>query len=189
MTVFDNIRYFDILEKRKGGKIMNRISMVLFLLMMVCVSDVYTQSIEDEIESLRGLKGVWIVIENLEPDIEKDGLKRDQIQTDIKLKLWLAGIKVLTKEEWVNEPGRPYLYVRIGSLKDESELFYAYCTELSLCQDVYLDRNTKINIIAETWSTLVVGLVGKDRVVDFIRDNTKDLVDEFISDYLSVNPK
>ena len=39
--------------------------MVLFLLMMVCVSDVDAQSQEDENESLRGIKNVRVLIESL----------------------------------------------------------------------------------------------------------------------------
>ena len=59
---------------------------ILFLFTMVCTSDVFAQRDENKIESLRGLKGVHVLIESLDKDIEEDGLKKSQIQTDVELK-------------------------------------------------------------------------------------------------------
>ncbi len=50
-------------------------------------------------ESLRGIPGVYVLIEHLNPDAESDGLTRTQLRTDVELKLRLAGIKVFTREE------------------------------------------------------------------------------------------
>lgn len=85
--------------------------LVLFLLISPCA---YAQD-DFQIESLRGLKGVLVLVEALKPEIEADGLRRDSIQTDVELKLRLAGIKVLTEEECLKEPGCPWLYVYINA--------------------------------------------------------------------------
>ena len=157
--------------------------------MMVCVSDGFAQANKLRAESLRGLKSVGVVIRDLNSDIKRDGLNKELIQTDVESKLRLAGIKILSIREWLNEPGSPHLGVWVNSSKkDESRLLYAYTIEVSLSQSVYAKRNKEIVFIAETWSVEDVGLVEEDKV-NSIRDSVNDLVDKFINDYLSVNPK
>lgn len=169
---------------------MNKILMVLFLLMLVCFSDVFTQHKSKlENESLRGLKGVYVLIEVLDPDTEEDGLRKSQIQTDVELKLRLAGIKVLTEEERFKETGAPFLYVAINILRRDSGLSYVFFTNVSFQQLVCLVRNKNIYVFAKTWDEGVLGHGGIGNIANFIRDSVKDKVDIFINDYLSVNPK
>ena len=68
-------------------------------------------------ESFRGLQGIYVSAERLDPRIEKDGLTDDQIRTDVVSQLRLAGIKVLSKKEWFDTEGSPYLYVNVNILK------------------------------------------------------------------------
>ena len=161
---------------------------MLFLFTMVCASGVYAQVYDGDIESLRGLKGVYVMIGDLKPDIEEDRLEKEQIQTDVELKLRLAGIKVLTREEYEKELGRPYLYVSGISMKREIGS-HVFNTQVELVQQVQLTRNTKISLTTKTWSTSDIGYVGEKDVANYVRDAIKDGVDEFINDYLSVNPK
>jgi hypothetical protein len=48
-------------------------------------------------ESLRGLHGVYVLVEDLRPEVEQAGLTVAMIRTDAELKLRLAGIRVLTQ--------------------------------------------------------------------------------------------
>ncbi len=165
---------------------MYKILMVLFLLIP---SSVLAQT-DSEVESLKGLKGVNVLVEVLNPDIEADGLSIDNIQTDVELKLRLAGIKVLTRQEMLKEPGSPYLYVNVNSHKIESGT-YSFNIMVSLKQGVYLECDSSIRIFGvTTWNNATIGGVTRlQNVSNFIRDGIKDFVDEFINDYLSVNPK
>lgn len=158
----------------------------VFLVFLIFGSFVHSGD-KDELESLRGLKGIYVLIENLPADIEeKGGLTKDQIRTDIELKLRLAGIKVVSREERSTIPGWPCLYVNINPMKRKTELVvYAIQTELS--QEVFLERNPNIQIKAITWSRGMIGTVGEAKLSQ-IRTSLKDLIDEFINDYLSVNP-
>ena len=170
-----------------------KVLVILFLFTMVCASDVFAQLPSAEVESLRGIKGAYVIILDLEPDIEKDGLRKDQIKTDVELKLRLAGIKGGAKNsngvEWLlKEPGGLWLQVSVGSIKLEIGS-YIYDVAVVLHQMVYLERNTKIKISAETWRRDYFGIVGENEVADVIRNSIKDLMDEFINDYLTVNPK
>ncbi len=165
------------------------VKMIFVSLMVVILSSMaYAQSSKNDIECLRGLKGVYVLVENLLSDIEADGLHKADIQTDVEWKLRLAGIKVLAKEEQLEEPGSPYLYINVNSKKLDVGL-YAFSISIRLKQKVFLARNLKPNVyFATTWNMDLVGTVGEQKV-DNIRNFVKDNVDDFINDYLSVNPK
>jgi hypothetical protein len=46
-------------------------------------------------ESLRDLKGVYVSVESLSPEIQKDGLTKDSVRKDVVLMLRKAGIIIL----------------------------------------------------------------------------------------------
>ena len=62
-----------------------------------------------------------------------------------------------------------------------------YGVRTDLLQEVTLKRNPNIQITAITWSRETIGTVGEVKISQ-IRTLLKDLIDEFINDYLSVNP-
>ena len=82
---------------------------VLFLLLALTLTLSYPLFAVNGISNratLRGLKGVGVLVEKLPREVEQEGLKRDQLQMEIEFKLRASGIKVLTKEEAFNTPGR-----------------------------------------------------------------------------------
>lgn len=137
-------------------------------------------------ETLKGLTGVLVLLEPLDPEIVKDGLSENQVHTDVKLKPRMSGIKVLTIPEWTAAPGRPCLLVTLTMLKNRG--LSAYLIEISLGQNVALARDAKIRLTTPTWRVEGVRIVGPDKIAS-IRDDIKDRVDKFINAYLSVNPK
>ena len=139
---------------------------------------------DTERESLRGLNGVYIFIDDLSPNLERAGLSKNQIQTDVELKLRLAGIKVLTREEWKKEKGVPYISVVIDASPQRQKEPFPVFIMVRLQQGVRLYRNSLLMHTA-TWEVLSNGVLSKEN----IRAGVKDLVDKFINDYLSVNPK
>jgi hypothetical protein len=134
------------------------------------------------------LKELAVLVEDLHPDIQQDGLEKNTIQTDVELKLRLAGIKVVPIKEVARTPGGQYLYVNVNSLRMEGLPLYAISVELELQQSVWLAREPKTNLPgATTWQISRVGGVGK-AAVSSMRDTIKDLVDGFVNDYLAANP-
>ena len=69
---------------------------------------------------LKGLKSVTVFVEELDEDIENQGLRISTFRTDVELKLRMAGIKVLRIEEWSKEPSNPSLYVNVSCFKNET---------------------------------------------------------------------
>ena len=171
-------------------RVLSKKLMIVLLFIMVFVTDVNAQELSEGVQSLKGIKGVFVIIEKLTPDIEKDGLTKNQIQTDVELKLRLAGIKVLTEEESFKEPGSPLLYITVNALKIEALSAYSFSIGVSLKQDVNLTRNSEIkNYHVATWGIEIVGFTAKNSVVNDIRDYVKNLEDMFLNDYLTANPK
>ena len=137
--------------------------------------------------TLKGLKGLYVVIEDLRPEVEQAGLTKSAIQTDVELKLRQAGISVLSREQWLNEPGWPYLYVNVN-VNPRSDYSWPYNILLELKQRVILSRDPTIDLNTTTWSVHAVGAYFKANIRD-LRNDIKDNVDLFINTYVSVNPK
>ena len=53
--------------------------------------------------SLRGLEGIYVIVEDLKPDVEEDGLTRRQIEVEVMKRLKTAGIKMLSEEAFIYE--------------------------------------------------------------------------------------
>jgi hypothetical protein len=148
---------------------------------------------EYTVESLRGLTGVGVSVESFSSEVkDKLPFDKNQIRADVELKLRKAGIKVLSDEERFNTPGMPFLYVRVQIIETSDVLpdllpVFGYNITVQLHQQVYLARNFEL-LFGTTWEKSVTGAVNI-RNVSTTRDRIKDFLDQFISDYLLVNPK
>jgi len=139
-------------------------------------SEMYVGNSEKR-ESLYGLERVCLVVEGLNPVIEKNGLLTSRLQTDVEEELSKAGIPVLPKERW---PTVPVLYVNVSAHKSDELFFYSISVELH--QLVTLARDPAIEIQAPTWNVGSVGSVGSANLYQ-IRGGVKKYIEEFISDY------
>ena len=167
------------------GAIMKKYKRSIFImvLMLVLSTSVFAGDIKSDRETLKNLKGVHVHVQDLNQDIEQAGLSKNQIRTDVELKLRLAGIKVLTLLEHYEGKGAPYLHIYLDSHKTEKGGF-VYSLSFGIIQEVRLVRNNTITD-AITWSISGVGYNN----IEGIRAHIKDRADKFINDYLSVNPK
>lgn len=156
----------------------------------VCISVLWATNKYDPRDALKGLQGVRVLVEKLTPEVEKYGLTSQQLQTDVELRLRQNGIRVLSGQEQFSTPGMPYLYVNVGiTMRDDIPLA-VFVISVELNQNVFLARDTTKLCIASTWDTKgVVGSVGLDKIETTIREDVIDNVDQFINDYLAVNPK
>ena len=146
--------------------------------------------VADDKASFKDLHGVGIVLEPLSPEVETAGLRQTDLQTDVELKLRLAGIPVLSRDEWTRTSGAPILYVNVNVFRSTTPDTWAFNIEADLSQDVKLVRSPAIIVPnATTWRTFVTGFAGHLVAVDYIRDSVKDQVDKFINAYLAMNPE
>jgi hypothetical protein len=144
-------------------------------------------------ESLKGLKGVEVLVEELNADLENLNLTMIQVQSEVEAKLSKAGVPVLSKEE--NEKSqplrKPYLYIRINACKLSSRReSIAYNIGIALNQQVTLRgyADSKKCFFAPTWYTSTVGAAGRKNIQDIL-DAVQNLADKFTDAYLKANPK
>ena len=154
----------------------------------VCVLAVVTLGVASRSVSaqdrrnLKGIDSVFVEVETLPNGASKLGLSEGIIQTDVEQKLRLAGLRVVTNQEGENVPGSPYLDVRLVAT-DPPE---AAAIEISLNQNVTLERNSAFAPEVETWAKI---LVIANPSGQSVRDKIQDLAADFLNDWLSVNPK
>lgn len=136
-------------------------------------------------DSLAGIQGIRVLIIGLQDDAKEDGLTEDALRVDVELRLRQAGIVVLSDEERRREPTLARLDIGINTLRSEG--LYAYSISVSLAQTVRL-LNGRLILGATTWDSGSVGMVGAKNLRR-VRESLGDKIDEFINDYLAVNPK
>lgn len=169
-----------------------RSAVVTLCLWSVCTSVSFAQPLEDSVqeelarETLQGLPGVAVTMEDIAADAEKDGLQESQLRADVEDKLRQAGIRVLSEAERLRTPGTPTLSVRVGTYKLGD--LYSLCIELSLLQATVLKREPHLERLTATWRARGVGSGGARRLHE-ARQVVAGYIDRFITAYLSVNPR
>ena len=139
-------------------------------------------------ESLRGIAGVAVIIEDVGSDASADGLSQDAIRTTVEQILRSKGIKVLTKVDKTRLGSAPYLYINVNTLKEELGL-YAYAVNVEFKQLVGLLSRKGAQAWGATWSASVVGAVGAESVGQIIADGIEPLIKDFANDFSSVNQR
>jgi len=137
--------------------------------------------------TLRGLQGVYVVVENPGPEAEQFGLTQADLQSDTELQLRQRGIKVLTNQESVRTPGFPYLYVATGFVLSGSESA-AIAVKVALMQRVVLERDPMLSCSAATWSVGYAATADAKQARQ-VRDSIRAGVSGFVNDYLAANPR
>jgi len=125
--------------------------------------------------TLKGITSVFVVVGNLDDNAKKIGLTEESIKTDVELKLLIAGMNFAT--DGFTVPGNTHLFVNVGVLPPLAA---------SIQVELLLQRNSEPVIGAMTWS-----LHGEitNPTLQGIRDLIKQLVDQFLNAWLSVNLK
>ena len=155
------------------------------LVSVILSAEVWGVSSEYERQTLRGLQGIWVVVEDLPPEVERRGLTREKILSDVEQKLRGAGIKLLNRNMCIVTPGRPQLYVNVRTFKPGEANGYAYYNSIDLRQVVDLERN-QLRTFSPTWSRYSAGIVSENQL-DLIRDDMRQMVDVFVDTWLTVN--
>jgi hypothetical protein len=139
--------------------------------------------------SLKGLHGVFVLVEDLNPPEEQAGLKAADIQSDAEEKLRLAGIPLLNKAQSVITPGMPTLYISVSVASSATSDFWPFNIDVDLEQNATLTRNAEVFVpTAITWHVGAIGGVAKSDIPS-IRDRVRAQVDRFVRAFLAVNPK
>ena len=136
-------------------------------------------------DTLRGLKGVMVFIEDIDTDVENHGLTKGLLKKEVESRLRQADILVLTRDEAFNMPGKPYLYLNLTTHNTGIGL-YSYSIRIEFNQDVCIIREPSVKTTATTWNADVVGIVGAANL-PAVTEDVIVLTDKFIRGYLAAN--
>jgi len=146
------------------------------------LSQVFSQT-DATLKTLQGFDTLKVEIERLAPDLEKAGLKTEEIQTDVETKLRQAGFKIRNS----GEANNPYvvLYIGVSSI-DNGVGGFAVSVTSSLNQLIILDRNKTVASVASTWESRSIVSVIKEKV-QAIRSFVNGQIDLFVSAHRRAN--
>jgi len=159
------------------------------LITLACLDLSFAQTRDQQRESLRGLPGVEVVIDELKGDAQADGLSQESIRAAVELILRSKGIRVLTPAERSETPSKPSLYVSVGTDKQGSG-HYSFSVKVELYQAVSLVQRSQHIMPAPTWFTPgKLRTVAQQNVRLWIINSIEPLVRDFANDFLAVNPR
>jgi hypothetical protein len=164
---------------------------IVALLLTLAIGSVSAVDSEQTRKTMAGLQGVYVLVEELQPNIQKYASKLDldkaSLQKRAESQLHEAGIRVLGREEWLKTPGRPVLYINVNTHEQE-KYWFAYNIQVELQQVAAMEASPAIKSLVGTWSVNIAGMVNIGSV-NALKDRVKNLMDIFITAYLSANPK
>jgi hypothetical protein len=161
---------------------------ILALVVMACLCLPSFGWALDQKEGLRGLKGVNVVVENLNPEMERLGLTKKVVQETVETRLRRMKIKVLGKP---NPPALSTLHILVNTFNVKPRGILVYGINVMLMEYAYLKREIGSvgdlrEVRAINWYKGTVGYVGPPSLKEVLK-KIEGMVDIFISDYLAVN--
>ena len=144
-------------------------------------------------ETMKGLTGFYILIEELNPNIakyasvQKNNISTQTLKSQVENRLRAAGIRVLSWDEMMKTPERPMLYVAVNTHEYE-KFWYAYDIRVEVRQLVTLVSQPGKPISGCTWSVNMIGVMNIGQL-QTLYDNLGVLLDRFIQAYMAVNRK
>ena len=163
---------------------------VMAILMILTSFDLsIAQTRDQQRESLRGLQGVEVVVEDIKPDAQVEGLSQETIRAAVELILRSKGIRILSQAERSETLPNPYLYVAVGPEKTSSGQ-YSFNARVEFHRAGSLVQRPQQILSAPTWFTPgKLRTVGQQNARLWVINSIEPLVREFANDFLAVNPR
>src|SRR5690349_15581300 len=108
----------ETLKRRPCGHLYIWAALTTVALGAIVAGRCYAAGGEFEINSLKGLAGVKVVVLDIRSELDASGVTREQLTTDIELRLRQSGVKVLESSE-LAKAGFPLLFVGVNGATDE----------------------------------------------------------------------
>jgi hypothetical protein len=144
--------------------------------------------------SLKGLQGVALRVDPIDPAAGKDGLTVAAIRSAVQARLRKAQIPVLTAQQQREQLRRPCLVVQVATSKlSTGEYLYAVRVEMSQwvasLANPAVTVSQAIPVPAATWSARsVFGIVPAEHLRRDAQGAVDRMADEFINAYHQANP-
>jgi len=131
--------------------------------------------------TLKGLKAVGVVIDVIDPEVERSGVTRDLVLTRMLSRLSSDHIKV-------DPAATEFLGLRITAVRSGRGPF-ALSMTVGLYQPVLLSRNREIRTSTQTWEVESVLLADSKILTTACSESADDLIDRFAKAFHATNPE
>ena len=136
-------------------------------------------------DTLRGLIGVEVLVEPLQPEVERNGLTAASIRSDVEQQLRAGGITIYPSQVANTSPAKPYLYVHLNAVALQTGML-AIGVQLQLRQTLRSPVTGSNVVNAMTWDQEnVVAVEGTS--LDAVRMELRDYVGTFVRDWVAVH--
>jgi hypothetical protein len=131
--------------------------------------------------TLRGLKGVGVVIDVLDSELQKLGVTRDALTARLAARLQAGRITI-------DPSATEFLALRITAVR-QGRGTLALALSFGLYQPVLLSRNHDIRTSTQTWEVDTVLMADPKVVLTACAETADDLADRFAAAFHSTNPE
>ena len=136
---------------------------------------------------LKGLPGVSVVVGIVaKGESGKTSLTQGTITRIVEMKLRMAGVKVLSREESLLAAGKPVMAVDI-SIRTRDALLYGNIA-ITVYEKACLERDKSTCDHFVTWQKSGTFSTKRNDAAQLIQDGVIKYMDDFLNDYLKANP-
>ena len=145
-----------------------------------------------ERESLAGLDGLYVLVENLNSEALEGGLTREALQTYLEMRLRQARIPILSEGEAVANRRAPRVYLNVLASRPVPGL-WVYKIGLYVMQRACIVGWPEglaggCFPSVTTWGLSTLHMTPEQRLPTPVREDVATLMDMLVNDYLAVNP-
>lgn len=166
---------------------MRYIIVMLLLLSGIVVATAEATGVLER-ESLRGLSGIFVVVQELGQNGKTSGLSGGTIRTAVERILRDNGIQVFSGQEGRTGLSAAILEITATPVKSRNLSAYGINVTGVVIQQVFLRNGSEMNTPAITWGKSHTAVVDSKSVKAQIMENVESIAVEFANDFLSVNP-
>jgi hypothetical protein len=152
--------------------------LVLAVLAIPAVTSAAGDAVLDR-ATLRGLKAVGVVIDQIDPRLPKEGVTGNVLQQRLVDRLSAAGITV-------TPDAQEFVGIQVSAVRGNRGP-YAVSITIGLYQPVILARDSKIRTSTKTWEVETILMAEPKAMVEAAMDSVDDLAARFAAAWKSVN--
>lgn len=131
--------------------------------------------------TLKGIKAVGVIIDQLPPDLPKEGVTAEVLQARLTQRLAEAQIPI-------DSAAKEFVGIRASSVRDARGP-YALSMSIGLYQPVTLVRDSNVRAAPQTWEVDTVAMAAPKLLYRAAMDSVDELAARFIAAFRSVNPR
>jgi hypothetical protein len=136
-------------------------------------------------DTLRGLPGVEVLVENVSPDLQPPELAGPALRTAVETRLKAGGVTVYATQVANASDAKAYVYVHIDSVKLSGTL-HAVAIQVHLRQTVRSTVGPSNIVNAMTWDNHTIAAATAAEGAQ-VRDLVLEMVGRFIADWRAVH--